>query len=70
MAPDFIQQVIEAGSNVELEVQYAPDFIKKWVALAVSKGVHLTVRGPYAPQFVIEWARIGGKNFTYKVPKL
>lgn len=69
MPPDFVQQIINAGGNIALEQTYPPHLVTEWVELAVKKGVSILVTGPYPPHFPVQWARIGGRNFTYKVPK-
>ncbi len=70
MPPDFVKQILKAGGNVALEQTYPAPIITELVELAVAKGVSILVTGPYPPQFAVQWARIGGRNFTYKVPKL
>jgi hypothetical protein len=46
MAPQFIQQMLEAGGCVDLNAKgYAAAFLTQWAQLAHQYGGHLTLRG-------------------------
>lgn len=68
MGPQFVEQMIAAGANVDISGQsYPPDFVTKWVALAKDKGVHLTIGGHYGPDNYQQWATLGGSNVTLRL---
>jgi len=67
----FIQQILEAGGNVELDPVYGSDLIAQWVALAAREGggtLTLSSPGKYAPNLLVEWARSAKGHFTVRIP--
>jgi hypothetical protein len=67
----FIQQILEAGGNVELDPVYGSDLISSWVELAAREGggtLTLTSQGKYAPALLVKWATTAKGHFTLRIP--
>jgi hypothetical protein len=68
MAPNFIEEFLQSGANVDITgVSYGPQFVTQWVQIAVATGAHLTIGPGYGPQFYQQWAKAGGRNVTFKI---
>lgn len=67
MNPHFIQQMLEAGGCVDLNVKdYGAAFFTQWAQLARTHGGHLTLRGLQRdyPDTLIQVAAAGKAHVT------